>query len=90
MSPKLSQNFVREFARPCEWPPIHIRRKSDNHCEEGQDLSLLEFKTIEYRRKGFAVATDEQLKQIARIPNGSSCAGESISTRLRRFVNERL
>ena len=31
-------------------------------------MSLLEFKTIEYKRKGYAIATDEQLKRIANIP----------------------
>jgi hypothetical protein len=50
------------------WPPIYIGKESDKHWEEGEDLSLLEFKTVEYKRKGFAVATDEQLQQIARIP----------------------
>jgi len=30
-------------------------------------LSLLDFKTIEYKRKGYAVATDEQLTRIAKV-----------------------
>jgi hypothetical protein len=30
-------------------------------------LSLLEFKTIEYKRKGYVIATDEQLEKIAKI-----------------------
>jgi len=50
------------------WPPIYIGEESDKHWEEGEDLSLLEFKTIEYRRKGYAIATNEQLKRIAKIP----------------------
>lgn len=50
------------------WPPIYIGKESDKHWEEGEDLSLLEFKTIEYKRKGYAIATDEQLKRIAKIP----------------------
>jgi hypothetical protein len=50
------------------WPPIYIGKESDKHWEEGEDLSLLEFKAIEYRRKGFAIASNEQLKQIATIP----------------------
>jgi hypothetical protein len=29
---------------------------------------LLEFKTIEYKRKGYAIATDEQLARIAKVP----------------------
>jgi hypothetical protein len=31
-------------------------------------LSLLEFKAIQYRRKGNAIATDEQLARIAKVP----------------------
>jgi hypothetical protein len=31
-------------------------------------LSLLDFKAVEYKRKGNAVATDEQLAQIAKVP----------------------
>jgi hypothetical protein len=50
------------------WPPIYIGKESDKHWEEGEDLSLLDFKTIEYRRKGNAVATDEQLARIAKVP----------------------
>ena len=50
------------------WPPIYIGKESDKHWEEGEDLSLLEFKTIEYRRKGYAIAADDHLKQIAKIP----------------------
>jgi len=50
------------------WPPIYIGKESDKHWEEGEDLSLLEFKTIEYKRKGYVVATDEQLKRITKVP----------------------
>jgi hypothetical protein len=50
------------------WPPIYIGKESDKHWEEGEDLSLLDFKTIEYRRKGNAVATDEQLARIVKVP----------------------
>lgn len=50
------------------WPPIYIGKESDKHWEEGEDLSLLEFKTVEYKRKGYAVATDEQLAWIAKVP----------------------
>lgn len=49
------------------WPPIYIGKESDKHWEEGEDLSLLEFKTIEYKRKGYATATDEQLDRIGKI-----------------------
>jgi len=51
-----------------EWTPIYIGNESDKHWEEGEDLSLLEFKTIEYKRKGYAIATDEQMKRIAQVP----------------------
>jgi hypothetical protein len=50
------------------WPPIYIGKESDKHWEEGEDLSLLEFKTIEYKRKGYVYATDEQLARIAQVP----------------------
>jgi hypothetical protein len=50
------------------WPPIYIGKESDKHWEEDEDLSLLEFKTIEYKRKGYAVASDEQLQRIAKVP----------------------
>jgi hypothetical protein len=35
---------------------------------EGEDLSLLEFKAIQYRQKGNAVADEEQLARIAKVP----------------------
>jgi hypothetical protein len=50
------------------WPPIYIGKESDKHWEEGEDLSLLDFKTIEYKRKGNAAATHEQLARIAKVP----------------------
>jgi len=50
------------------WPPIYIGKESDKLWEEGEDLSLLEFKAIEYKRKGNAVATDEQPARIAKVP----------------------
>ena len=49
------------------WPPIYIGKESDKHWEEGEDLSLLDFKAVEYKRKGNAVATEEQLARIARV-----------------------
>ena len=50
------------------WPPVYIGKESDRHWEEGDDLSLLEFNVIQYRRKGNAVADDGQLARIAKIP----------------------
>jgi hypothetical protein len=43
-------------------------KESDRHWEEGEDLSLLEFKAIHYRRKGSAVADEQQLARIAKVP----------------------
>ena len=50
------------------WPPIYIGKESDRHWEEGEDPSLLDFTTIQYRRRGNAVADDEQLARIAKVP----------------------
>lgn len=50
------------------WPPIYIGKESDKHWEEGEVFSLLEFKTIEYKRKEYAIATDERLARISRVP----------------------
>lgn len=50
------------------WPPVYIGKESDKHWEEGEDLSLLDFRAIEYKRKGKAVADDEQLARIANAP----------------------
>jgi len=51
-----------------KWPPIYIGKESDRHWEEGDDLSLLDFKAVQYRRKGNAVADDNQLAHITKIP----------------------
>jgi len=50
------------------WPPVYIGKESDRHWEEGEDLSLLEFKAIHYKRKGNVVATEEELARIAKVP----------------------
>ena len=50
------------------WPPIYIGKESDRHWEEGEDLSLLEFTAVEYKRKGNALANEEQLAKIADVP----------------------
>ncbi|MGH9574704.1 MAG: hypothetical protein ACRD40_14395 [Candidatus Acidiferrales bacterium] len=47
---------------------IHIGKESDRHWEEAEDLSLLEFRAIEYKAKCSAIATDEQLARIAMLP----------------------
>ena len=50
------------------WPPIYIGKESDRHWEEGDDLSLLDFKAVQYARKGNVIANDDQLAQITKIP----------------------
>lgn len=50
------------------WPPVYIGKESDKDLEEGEDLSLLDFKAIEYTHKGYATATVEQLSRIAKVP----------------------
>jgi len=47
---------------------IKIGKESDRHWEQGEDVSLLEFKAIQYRRRGNAVADVEQLAGIAKVP----------------------
>src|ERR1700687_216628 len=50
------------------WPPIYIGKESDRHWEEGEDLSLLEFEAIQYRRKGNAVGDCQKLAPIPKAP----------------------
>jgi hypothetical protein len=50
------------------WPPVYIGKESDKHWEEGEDLSLLDFKAIEYKRKGTAVLDGSELERIANAP----------------------
>jgi hypothetical protein len=50
------------------WPPVYIGKESDRHWEESEDLSLLDFSAIQYRRRGNAVADDQQLARIAKVP----------------------
>jgi hypothetical protein len=49
------------------WPPIYIGKESDRHWEEGDDLSLMDFKAIQYAQKGNAIADDDQLARITRV-----------------------
>jgi hypothetical protein len=46
---------------------VYIGKESDRHWEQGEDMSLLEFKAIQYKRKGAAIADDDQLERIARV-----------------------
>lgn len=47
---------------------IYVGKESDRHWEQAEDLSLLGFRAIEYKPKGKVVATDEQIRRIAKIP----------------------
>jgi hypothetical protein len=51
-----------------DWPPVYIGKESDKDWEEGEDLRLLDFKATEYNRIGNAIATEEQLGRIAKVP----------------------
>ena len=50
------------------WPPVYIGKESDRHWEEGEDLSLLDFKALQYKRPENAVADLEQVARIAKVP----------------------
>ena len=66
------------------WPPVFICKESDKHWEEGDGLSLVDVKAVQYTRKGTAVAAKEQLARIQKVPKCEfmhSCAEGSISTR---------
>lgn len=45
-----------------------ISKECDKRWEEGEDLSLLDFKAIKCRRRGNAVADDELLARIVKVP----------------------
>jgi hypothetical protein len=47
---------------------VAIGKESDRHWEEGEDISLLEFKAIRYRHRGNLVATPQKLQRIAKVP----------------------
>jgi hypothetical protein len=51
----------------------YIGKESDRYWEEGEDISPLEFKAIHYKRKGYAVATNEQLRRIEAVRDASLC-----------------
>jgi hypothetical protein len=82
--PALAGNLV------ANWPPIYIGKESDRHWEEGEDMTLLEFQAIQYKRKGNAVADDEQLARIAKFPKREFIRRKKISTRWRKFAGNYL
>src|SRR5262249_12473462 len=63
-----TQGLLQRAHIIADWPPIYIGKESDRHWEEGDDLSLLDFKANQYKRKGNIIANDEQLAQITKYP----------------------
>jgi hypothetical protein len=59
----------------------YVGKETDRKWEEGDDLSVLEFKTTEYGRARRIVASEEVKNDIARI-NIKRCARESRFTRI--------
>jgi len=47
---------------------IPIGKESDRHWEQSEDISLLEFKAIRYKRRGKITASEEQLERIRKVP----------------------
>ena len=43
-------------------------KETDRKWEEGEDISLLEFKPIQYKKSGKVIATAEQLHRIGLVP----------------------
>jgi hypothetical protein len=62
-----TRGLLRRAHIVANWPPIYIGKESDRHWEEGDDLSLLDFKAVQYKRKGNAITDDNQLAQIAKV-----------------------
>ena len=58
------------------WPLIYTGKESDRHWEEGEDLSLLDFETIQYRRRGNVVADNEQLANRKCSQTGIHASGD--------------
>lgn len=46
---------------------IPIGKESDRHWEQGEDVSLWEFKATQYKRRGKVTATNDQLQRIAQV-----------------------
>jgi len=63
-----TQGLLQRAHIIANWPPVYIGKESDRHWDEGEDLSLLEFKAIHYKRRGNAVADGDQLARIAKVP----------------------
>jgi hypothetical protein len=63
-----TRGLLQRAHATANWPPIYIGKESDRHWEEGDDLSLLDFSAVQYRRKGNAIANESQLSEIVKIP----------------------
>jgi hypothetical protein len=63
-----TQGLLQRMHIVANWPPIYHGKESDRHWEEGEDLSLLEFKAVQYKRRGNVVADYAQLARIAKVP----------------------
>ena len=63
-----TQGLLQRTHIVANWPPIYIGKESDRHWEDGEDMSLLEFNTVQYRHKGNAVVDEDQLARIAKVP----------------------
>jgi hypothetical protein len=48
--------------------PMDIGKESDTHWEEGDDLSLLDFRAVQYQRKGMIIASEEDIEKICQVP----------------------
>jgi hypothetical protein len=48
-------------------PPMDIGKESDIHWEEGDDLSILDFKAVQYERKGMVIATEADIGKIRQV-----------------------
>jgi uncharacterized protein (DUF2384 family) len=82
------EGVVAASAFFASWPPIYIAKESDRHWEEGEDLSLLEFNAIEYRPKGYALADDDQLTRIAKVPKREFMRREINQHTLEKICNK--
>lgn len=45
------------------WTLIKIGKESDRHWDEGENMSPLDFKALQYEPKGNSVATNEWIKR---------------------------
>ena len=63
-----TRGLLQRATITANWPPMLNGKESDRHWEEGEDLSLPDFKAIQYERRGSTAANDDQLSRIAKVP----------------------